>query len=69
MATTVRENLKRGVTETAYIDGKQLAVRPDLILYCNGVEYGTGEVGKEDLAGVAKKELIETQLHYVFESP
>ena len=59
----MRENIKRGVTGTSCIEGKQLAVRPDLIFYRNGVEYGAGEVGKEDLAGVGKKELIETQLH------
>ncbi|KAI7856072.1 hypothetical protein BDC45DRAFT_71892 [Circinella umbellata] len=39
------------------------SVRPDLVLYKEDVEHGLGEVGKHDLSGIGKKEVVETQLH------
>ncbi|KAG2224152.1 hypothetical protein INT45_000167 [Circinella minor] len=61
-------NLAR-VNESRIIDGieaikdQNKSVRPDLVLVKNNVEFGTGECGKDDVAGVGKKELVETQLH------
>ena len=33
------------------------------MLIKNNVEFGTGECGKDDSAGIGRKELVETQLH------
>ncbi|KAI8139545.1 hypothetical protein BJV82DRAFT_246503 [Fennellomyces sp. T-0311] len=63
LATTVRQNMNRGVTGSGSLDAEQLSVGPDLIFFRNDVEYGVGEVGKEEVVGVSQKELIGTQLH------
>ncbi|KAI8147539.1 hypothetical protein BJV82DRAFT_664771 [Fennellomyces sp. T-0311] len=63
IATSVRENSDRAATGQSSVEQKQQSVRPDLILFRNGVEFGTAECGKADDDGVWKKEIVEWQLH------
>ncbi|KAI9494671.1 hypothetical protein BDB00DRAFT_301182 [Zychaea mexicana] len=47
----------------AAIAAKVSSIRPDLVLFQNGVEYGVAECGKGDDEEVGKKEIVETSLH------
>ena len=46
----------------APIDTKVTSARPDLTLFRFGMEFGAAECGKEDKAGVGKKEIVESNL-------
>lgn len=50
----------RAVTGLYPVADKITSVRPDIVLYLGGTEYGAGECGK---GGSAKKVLVETSLH------
>ncbi|KAI7857712.1 hypothetical protein BDC45DRAFT_566159 [Circinella umbellata] len=63
VATTFIDNEDRAVTGMAAIAAKVTSIRPDLVLYKNGFEYGVAECGKGDDEGIGKKEVEETNLH------
>ncbi|KAG2220827.1 hypothetical protein INT45_004488 [Circinella minor] len=63
VATTFIDNQERSVTGMTAIAAKSPSIRPDLVLYKNGVEYRVAECGKGDNEGTGKKEIVETNLH------
>ncbi|KAG2223235.1 hypothetical protein INT45_006116 [Circinella minor] len=63
VATLARVNNERCIDGLMPISEQAKSVRPDLVLCKEDVEYGLGEVGKYDLSGIGKKEVVETQLH------
>lgn len=63
VATTCIDNEKRAVTGMAAISAKTPSIRPDLVLFKNGVEYGVAECGKGGDEEIGKKEIVETSLH------
>ncbi|KAI9246906.1 hypothetical protein BDA99DRAFT_543092 [Phascolomyces articulosus] len=46
------------------IPSKLRSIRPDLVLFNNGLEYGVGECGKGEDGEISKKEIVETRLHF-----
>ncbi|KAG2226969.1 hypothetical protein INT45_006376 [Circinella minor] len=65
IATTIVDNQERAITGLTAVGAKICSIRPDLVLFKNGVEYGVAECGKTDgdVEGISKKEIVETSLH------
>ncbi|KAI7860796.1 hypothetical protein BDC45DRAFT_5444 [Circinella umbellata] len=65
IATTIVDNQERAITGLTGVRAKICSIRPDLVLFKNGVEYGVAECGKtdDDAEGINKKEIVETNLH------
>ncbi|KAI8146932.1 hypothetical protein BJV82DRAFT_575716 [Fennellomyces sp. T-0311] len=63
-AAAADANRDKTLTGMAPINAQQPSFRHDLLLFKNGVEFGTAECGKDDGSnGISQKELVETQLH------
>ena len=56
------DNKDQAVTGSA-IPSKLPSIRPDLVLFKDGFEFGVGECGKGGKGGAGKKEIIEMGLH------
>ena len=63
VATTIVDNKDRVVSGIAPLPHKISSIRPDLVLFRDGSEYGAAECGKDDECGIGRKEIIETGLH------
>ena len=64
VAITFIDNRERSVTGKTGIAARSSSIRPDLVLYKNGIEYGVAECGKgDDKEATGKKEIVETSLH------
>ncbi|KAI7852143.1 hypothetical protein BDC45DRAFT_537713 [Circinella umbellata] len=63
VATAFIDNQEHSVTGMTAIAVETPSIRPDLVLYKNGVENGVAECGKGDNEGTGKKEIVETSLH------
>ncbi|KAI9246907.1 hypothetical protein BDA99DRAFT_526464 [Phascolomyces articulosus] len=62
LSTNYIDNQDIGVHGSA-IPSKLRSIRPDLVLFRNGLEYGVGECGKGEDGEISKKEIVETGLH------
>ena len=45
------------------VEEQASSVRPDFLVINDGLDFAVGECGKDDVAGVGKKEIVERQLH------
>ena len=58
-----RVNDVRAISGVNPVEEQKPPVCPDLLIIKDNVEYGCGECGKDDVAGISKKESVERRLH------